>query len=57
MSGAAARIAVVGMVLINLPALPSGAQAQHARLKLAEAGRAQAMLDSGEVIGELLPKP
>ena len=29
----------------------------HARLKLAEAGRAQAMLESGEVIGKLLLKP
>jgi NADPH2:quinone reductase len=29
----------------------------HARLPLAEAGRAQAMLESGEVIGKLLLKP
>jgi NADPH:quinone reductase-like Zn-dependent oxidoreductase len=29
----------------------------HARLKLAYAGRAQAMLESGEVIGKVLLKP
>src|SRR5262249_40608843 len=29
----------------------------HARLPLAEAGRAQALLESGEVIGKLLLKP
>lgn len=29
----------------------------HARMKLAEAGRAQAMLESGEVIGKVLLKP
>jgi NADPH:quinone reductase-like Zn-dependent oxidoreductase len=29
----------------------------HARMKLAEAGRAQVMLESGKVIGKLLLKP
>jgi NADPH2:quinone reductase len=29
----------------------------HARLKLAQAGRAQTMLEAGEVIGKLLLKP
>ena len=29
----------------------------HARMNLADAGRAQAMLESGEVIGKMLLKP
>jgi NADPH2:quinone reductase len=49
--------AAAGNILLGHLAAGRIAPLVHDRLPLAEAGRAQAMLESGEVIGKVLLKP